>query len=1296
MSSVKTERQISVFISYAHEDTEFAKDLQELLQEEGIKVWIDDHIRPIAEWETEIEKAIVSHDYIIFIASKSSIASENCKKELIFAKNNNKKILPINIDSKLEWLPSEIEEIQWINFSSATFLNSEGLIRIDHHNSEFDQYYSVLVSALETDLDWVSTHSRLLEKAWEWKAANKNKSYLLIGDELQYFKDSITGHKGNEPGLTEDQIDLIKDSEAHEIDQLARRKRLKRFIASLAVMLILIGAIATFFGINDRRKAIENLSISLADKSELMVDNPSLSLLLAINANQIKPSSKTRASLFSAVLRNQYQSFTMKLPGSTMMDLSDDLLVVGYCIEETTDTFQNCPKSEIRFIDLNSYHDLVPPIYVSGFLYELKIKPDKTQVGLLWGTLDAETVTIQVYEIGKDSTNLKLTKELNEYTFEFGINDNQFITGSSGAGDGLIKFWDINTGIYYTDPIDTGGVPVNEMIVDKNDGSLFWIDLFGLNRWDSETKTNEKISKSGAFNPYSIMMLQNDSESFGLTPSANMLSMVISSDSQFVATKGRSEIIIWDVAKKSSVVYLQLDLEEFNPFEPCMNFIPNSPILAYCHNDSIVFFDTETMQAVHSVDQPGITDFQISDDGRFIVLCYSGRDIKVVDIDKGNALVTGEKNIFPDEFLQDLTIGHEEIVAMDGGTLIFLDHNLEEEKRFKMDCDESYALSPDGKLIAFGCKNGEILLKDINSSHDISILEIGDGGPVRKIFFTPDNNYLVCSSDFGKIVKFDVKSNSVVWETVLDSDYQGWTSMTSTMSPDGKYIFLPGIADLYDNLLVRIDDEEPIFSTPSDLIMYAEGMSPITVGAFSPNSRYAAFAITDQRILIYNIAEDSIDQFIPIDGMIAGFSFLDDNTIVFSSTSGEKTISPFTGAEMWEDNSIEIWDIKNRLRIGFIPNAHQSTIHRIIRIDDEQFVSASHDGLIRTWNISDDLLTRTACALAGRDLTEDEWNKFVEGVLPYTSSCENPSYSIQSNGIIDIDYSPAQVLTRFGIPNELEAETFEYDPNVIHENEFIPSIIIENTTDNVSVEEPQIIQCRDKMKTWEYQNYYVIAWPISITQPRSLNFLANYEPELNSPKAYMIDTDGTEKNIKLYGPLTPGKYEVIIPAAHNFSSVVGSENASILKFVVDSIPTLSDEDFGEDRIDEIQIEEVELQAHLNVYAGNINYPMHSMKVTIKNGCCNHITKIRMVAIIYDENDNVIDFLLLSDGFPLFPLQIKENETIIETLISLSETGRCVGYSDPDSPLKIRLWTSFELDVDGETRYHQIYSELDWD
>jgi len=1296
MSSEKTERQISVFISYAREDTEFAKDLQELLQEEGIKVWIDDRIRPIAEWESEIKKAIVSHDYIIFIASNSSFASENCKNELIFAKNNNKKILPINIDSNLEWLPSEIEEIQWINFSSATFLNTKGLIRIDHHNSEFDQYYSVLVSALETDLDWVSTHSRLLEKAWEWKAANKNKSYLLIGDELQYFKDSINKHKEIEPGLTEDQIDLIKESEAHEIYQLARRKRLKRFIASLAVMLILIGAVAAFFGINDRRKAIENLSISLADKSELMVDNPSLSLLLAINANQIKPSSKTRTSLFNAVLRNQYQSFTLTLPGSTIMDLSDDLLVVGYCIEEPTDQVLKCPKSEIRVISLNSYQDLVPSLLVSGFIYDLKIKPDKTQVGILWGDWDSDTVTIQVYEIGEDRANLKLTKVLQEYTFEFGINDNQFITGSAGGGDGLIKFWEIDTGNYYTDPIDTGGVPVNEMIIDKTDGSLFWIDLLGLNRWDSETKKNEKISKSGAFNPYSVMMLQNDSESFGLTPTANMLSMVISSDSQFVATKGQNEIIIWNVAKKSSVAYLKLNLEEFNPFEPCMNFIPNSPILAYCHNDSIVFYDTQKLQTVHSVDQSGITDFQISDDGRFVVLCYSGRDIKIIDIDKGNALVTGEESIFPEEFLQDLTFGHETIVARDGDTLIFFDLNLEEKERSKMDCGESYALSPDGKMIAFGCKNGEILLEDIDSSDEISILEIGDGGPVRKIFFTPDNNYLVCSSDFGKIVKFDINSNSVVWETVLDSDYQGWISMNSTMSPDGKYIFLPGMADYYDNLLVRIDDKEPIFSSPSDLMMYAEGVSSINVGAFSPNSRYAAFVINGERALIYNIAEDSIDQFIPIDGMIAGFSFLDDNTIVFSSTSGEKTISPYTGANMWEDNSIEIWDVKNRLRIGFIPNAHQGTIHRIIRIDDDQFVSASHDGVIKRWNISDDLLTRTACVLAGRELTEDEWNKYVEGLLPYTTSCENPSYSIQSTGIIDVDYSPAKVLTKFGIPNELEAETFEYDPNVFHENEFIPSTIIENTTDNVSVEEPQIIQCRDKMKTWEYQNEYVIAWPISITQPGSLNFLANYEPELNSPKAYMIDSDGTEKNIKLYGPLIPGKDEVIIPAAQYYSSVVGSENASILKFVVDSIPTLTHEGLSEDAFDKIQIEEVELQAHLNVYASNINYPMHSMKVTIKNGCCDYITKIRMVALIYDENVNVIDFLLLADGFPNLPLQIKENETIIETLLSLSETGRCVGYSDPDSPLKIRLWSSFELDVDGETQYHQIYSELVWD
>ena len=43
----------------------------------------------------------------------------------------------------------------------------------------------MLISALDTDLDLVRAHTRLLTRAIEWNANGKNNSFVLRGDDLR-------------------------------------------------------------------------------------------------------------------------------------------------------------------------------------------------------------------------------------------------------------------------------------------------------------------------------------------------------------------------------------------------------------------------------------------------------------------------------------------------------------------------------------------------------------------------------------------------------------------------------------------------------------------------------------------------------------------------------------------------------------------------------------------------------------------------------------------------------------------------------------------------------------------------------------------------------------------------------------------------------------------------------------------------------------------------------------------------------------------------------------------------------
>ena len=39
------------------------------------------------------------------------------------------------------------------------------------------------------------------------------------------------------------------------------------------------------------------------------------------------------------------------------------------------------------------------------------------------------------------------------------------------------------------------------------------------------------------------------------------------------------------------------------------------------------------------------------------------------------------------------------------------------------------------------------------------------------------------------------------------------------------------------------------------------------------------------------------------------------------------------------------------------------------------------------WSLSDDALTETACRIVRRDLTQDEWAKYIGDSVPYRATC---------------------------------------------------------------------------------------------------------------------------------------------------------------------------------------------------------------------------------------------------------------------------------------------------------------------
>ena len=87
-----------LFVSYCHKNKSIVHKIADELHLLKYELWIDKNLFGGNKLYTEIEKGIrASHVFICFI-SKDYCESDNCVKELSFAHENRKKILPIMLD----------------------------------------------------------------------------------------------------------------------------------------------------------------------------------------------------------------------------------------------------------------------------------------------------------------------------------------------------------------------------------------------------------------------------------------------------------------------------------------------------------------------------------------------------------------------------------------------------------------------------------------------------------------------------------------------------------------------------------------------------------------------------------------------------------------------------------------------------------------------------------------------------------------------------------------------------------------------------------------------------------------------------------------------------------------------------------------------------------------------------------------------------------------------------------------------------------------------------------------------
>ncbi|MCQ2974599.1 MAG: TIR domain-containing protein [Bacteroidales bacterium] len=195
----------NVFISYGRRHSKsFVRKLYGDLTAKGYSVWLDQNNIPLGvDFQEQIDTGIRQADNFIYVVSPHSVKSEYCNKEIILAKQYNKRIIPLmHVEPADCWdkMDPEIQKLNWINIRQKEDFSKEleDWEYIDSYNDGLDG----IIKVLENNKDYTSTHTLLLDKALDWQQKHYSNSLLLLNkkrkDSIEWLlKKKFTDNSGN-------------------------------------------------------------------------------------------------------------------------------------------------------------------------------------------------------------------------------------------------------------------------------------------------------------------------------------------------------------------------------------------------------------------------------------------------------------------------------------------------------------------------------------------------------------------------------------------------------------------------------------------------------------------------------------------------------------------------------------------------------------------------------------------------------------------------------------------------------------------------------------------------------------------------------------------------------------------------------------------------------------------------------------------------------------------------------------------------------------------------------------------
>jgi TPR repeat protein len=216
--------KLRVFISYSRDDLKFADQLDAALNACGFDCLVDRHdISGGEDWKRRLGNLISDADTVVFVLSPSSARSEICDWEVEEAARLNKRILPVNCRPLAGVSPPQrLRELNYIFFYDEPKVSDSG----------FGTGLADLVTALNTDFDWLREHTRYLQRAIEWDTGGRPSDRLLSGNDILEAKAWVARRPKGAPEPTALHLAFIRSSEEEAEARLSEQRKQLEAVAA--------------------------------------------------------------------------------------------------------------------------------------------------------------------------------------------------------------------------------------------------------------------------------------------------------------------------------------------------------------------------------------------------------------------------------------------------------------------------------------------------------------------------------------------------------------------------------------------------------------------------------------------------------------------------------------------------------------------------------------------------------------------------------------------------------------------------------------------------------------------------------------------------------------------------------------------------------------------------------------------------------------------------------------------------------------------------------------------------------